>query len=102
MTNVIPLTPQSEVDTLPLTEKQERVWRFIRSCPRSPSYREMESRLGLGLAGLNETIAALKERGYVHYLPGRARSIVALNPNADLSQFSTADLMAELERRALG
>jgi hypothetical protein len=42
---------------------------------------------------------ALKAKGYVHYLPGRARSIVALDPMHDLSGFSTSDLARELARR---
>ena len=86
--------------TLPLTPKQERVWRYIRSCHRSPTYEEMSRALGLANRGqLNRTILTLKEKGYVSYTPYRARSIVALDPAADLSSFPTAALMAEIERR---
>jgi SOS-response transcriptional repressor LexA len=88
--------------TLPLTAKQERVWRYIRDCERSPTYREMERDLGKGTGALSEVIAALKEKGFVTYTPNRARSIVALNPIADLSSYPTEALAAELARRLGG
>jgi len=84
--------------TLPLTPKQERVWRYLRSCDRSPTYREMERDLRAG--NLNLTIATLKEKGFVAYVPGRARSLVAVEPGVTLAAFSTAALEAELKRRA--
>lgn len=85
---------------MPLTEKQERVWRYIRSCARSPTYDEMMRALGgRGRGRLNDVIVSLKERGFVTYIPGRARSIVALDPRADLASFPTEMLAAELARR---
>lgn len=85
--------------TLPLTAKQERVWRYIASCKRSPSYAEMERDLGMGRGGLNRSVVVLKEKGYVTFLPNRARSLVALDPHRDLACVPTEALQAELERR---
>ena len=85
--------------TLPLTAKQERVWRYIRAAERSPSYREMERDLGYNIVRLNDVIVALKEKGFVTYIPRRARSIVALDPQQDLSSYPTEALAAELHRR---
>lgn len=84
---------------LPLTAKQERIWRYIKSCESSPTYREILRDLGDTSTGrLNEAIVALKERGYVSYMPGRARTLVALDPS-DLARFPTDALKAELARR---
>jgi SOS-response transcriptional repressor LexA len=85
--------------TLPLTEKQERVWRYIKSCKRSPSYREMERDLGYNIGRLNDVVVTLKEKGFVTYIPKRARSLVALDPQVDLANVPTQDLVAELSRR---
>lgn len=88
--------------TLPLTEKQELVWRYIKSCERSPSYEEMARALGFSnKSQLNRLIVTLKEKGFVTYLPNRARSIVALEPSPVASAIPTAALIAELDRRGL-
>ena len=86
--------------TLPLTPKQERVWRYIRSCERSPTYDEIAAAIGTKNRGqLNRTILTLKEKGFVTYTPYRARSLVALDPQVDLERIPTALLAAELARR---
>lgn len=88
--------------SVPLTENQEKVWLFIKSCKRSPTYDEMVVGTGTPSKGrLNEIVRALKEKGYVDYLPYRARSIVALDPDKSLKQFKTSELLAELERRGI-
>jgi SOS-response transcriptional repressor LexA len=88
--------------TLPLTRRQEQLWRFIKSCDRSPTHQEMADAIGLKSRGqVNLMVVALKERGFVDYLPARARSIVALNPEEDLSLARTTELIAELERRGV-
>lgn len=88
---------------LPLTVKQEKLWRFIKSCERSPTYDEMARGMGLSSRGqINNTVVALKEKGFVDYIPNRARSIVALDPSARVSLITTADLAAELARRGFG
>lgn len=91
--------------TLPLTAKQEQLWRFIKSCERSPSYTEM----AMALYGhvhakgrINNLVCALKERGFVDYIPNRARSIVALEPPATAAFMPTTALMLELSRRGVG
>lgn len=91
--------------TLPLTQKQEQLWRYIKSCERSPSYTEMAVALygHVNAKGrINNLVCALKERGLVHYIPNRARSIVALEPSARVSVITTAELAAEIERRGFG
>lgn len=90
--------------TLPLTPNQERVWRFIRSCKRSPTYDEMAAALGYKNRGhLNRLIVALRERGYVTYRPYRPRTLVALDPREDpsLKDASIEQLMSELVRRGV-
>jgi SOS-response transcriptional repressor LexA len=83
-----------------LTPKQERIWRYLKSCERSPTYREMCDALGYRSVGkLNETIVDMRERGYVAYIPAKARTLVALNPEIGLADYSTKALEAELERR---
>lgn len=91
--------------TLPLTARQEQLWRFIKSCERSPSYTEM----AMAIYGhhnakgrINLLVCALKERGFVDYTPNRARSVVALDPPAHASSVPTAALLFELNRRGIG
>ncbi len=86
--------------TLPLTPKQEAVWRYIKACERSPTYREMERDLKCGVGRLNDVVVGLRARGYVTWKPGKARSLVALDPNLDLAAVPTEQLEAELARRA--
>jgi SOS-response transcriptional repressor LexA len=91
---------EADAMTLPLTEKQERLWRYIKSCERSPSYLEMATAMGLSSrSNLHTVVLALKKKGYVSYIPGLARTIIALDPDIDLTRFSTAELAAEIARR---
>lgn len=86
--------------TLPLTENQERLWRYIDTCERSPTFDEMAAAIGYrSKGGLGLMIRALEQKGYLRRTPGRRRAIVATNPNADLSVIPTAALAAELARR---
>lgn len=96
---------------LPLTVRQEQLWRYIRSCERSPTYSEMALALygNVNAKGrVNILISALKERGFVDYIPNRARSIVALDPPASTLSILTAAsatteaLLSELYRRGIG
>lgn len=89
------------METIPLTAKQERLWRYIASCERSPTYDEMAHALGYPCKGrrIVEVVTALERRGYIRRLHGCARTIVALDPERDLSRVPTEALMAELERR---
>lgn len=90
--------------TLPLTEKQERLWRYIKSCERSPTYAEMARDLGHKVKGaaIHRTVEALEAKGYVCRTRGRARSVIAIDPPANAPVITTAALMAELDRRGLG
>lgn len=86
--------------TLPLTENQERVWRYIASCERSPTYREIVEALGFkSTSQVNAIVETLRKKGFVHYVPLRARSLVALDPQTDLERVPTPVLAAELARR---
>lgn len=87
--------------SVPLTENQEKVWLFIKSCRRSPTYDEMMAGTGIARANLNAAVKTLKEKGYVDYLPYRARSIVAIDPEKSLKHFAVSELLAELERRGI-
>lgn len=88
------------MSALPLTEKQERVWLYIKSCDRSPTYEEIAQALDYkSRSNLHGTVVSLKERGFVTYKHGRARSIVALDPAPALTSFSTSQIVSELARR---
>lgn len=97
----------SKSRTLPLTARQEVLWRYIQSCEYSPSLDEMAKAIGAkAKSNISRLLVALKERGYVDYLPNRSRSVVALDPrkgrNPALGRISTVELEAELARRAAG
>jgi len=67
--------------TLPLTDRQEQLWRYIKSCERSPTFTEMRLALGLdSKSGVHRLVTSLEERGYISRIKNRARSIVALDP----------------------
>lgn len=88
------------MSALPLTPRQERVWRYIRGCDRSPTYQEMADALGFSSKSqLNPIVLALRERGFVTYIPWRRRTLRALDPRTDLASISTEALIAELKRR---
>jgi SOS-response transcriptional repressor LexA len=87
--------------TLPLTEKQEKLWRFIASCERSPSYAEMCEATGTSSVGsIGVMVKRLRDRGLISQRAGRWRSIVALAADrGTLEAWSDAELIAELECR---
>jgi SOS-response transcriptional repressor LexA len=88
--------------TLPLTAKQEQLWRFIQSCERSPSFEEMSLHMygrTTGKGAIHVLTQELERRGYLRRDPLRARSIVAVVPCVEMSHISTADLASELARR---
>jgi SOS-response transcriptional repressor LexA len=86
--------------TLPLTEKQERLWRFIASCERSPSYAEMCEAVGTrSIGSIGVMVKRLRERGLISQRAGRWRSVTALEPRGSLDAWSDAELIVELERR---
>jgi SOS-response transcriptional repressor LexA len=87
--------------TLPLTEKQEKLWRFIASCERSPSYAEMCEAIGTSSVGsIGVMVKRLGERGLISQRAGKWRSVVALDgERGTLDRWSDAELIAELEGR---
>lgn len=90
--------------SLPLTEKQEQLWRYIKSCERSPTYSEMARAVygSINAKGrINVLVCRLKERGFVDYIPNRARSIVALDPPTRPSSITTEALLLELTKRGI-
>lgn len=85
-----------------LTRKQRDLLTFIETCLATdgvcPSYEEMMYATGLkAKSGIHRLIMGLEERGLIRRLPNRARAIELVNP---LAQFSSAQLTAELARRA--
>ena len=91
--------------TLPLTENQEKLWRYIQGCDRSPTFEEMAVAMGMSCRGgqVSQIVDALEAKGYVRRIPYRSRSIVALDPEttSSLRHVKTSELMAELERRGM-
>lgn len=86
--------------TRPLTPQQERLWQYIRSCRRSPSYQEMADALGYKSKTTPYSIVQqLKRRGYLFSRPGSAHAVIAFDPGTDLSAVPTDRLRRELERR---
>jgi hypothetical protein len=85
--------------TLPLTKQQEKLWRFIKSCERSPTYDEMCVYMGIVKSGICRLINSLERKGFVRRDKWRACSVVALDPELDLANVPTPVLAAELARR---
>lgn len=44
-----------------------------------PNYDEIAAEMGIVKSGVHRMAVALKERGYITFMPGRARSIRLLN-----------------------
>jgi SOS-response transcriptional repressor LexA len=92
---------------MPLTERQEQLWRFIKGCQRSPSFQEMVDALGYkSKSRIHDMLNALERKGYITTIgqgPGgyrMARSIVANDgPRPDLAGYTTDELADELSRR---
>lgn len=90
--------------TLPLTERQEELWRFLKSCQRSPTYEEMAQALGYTCRGqrVADLVDALILKGFARKIKGGSRNIIPIDPNeAVLTTTPTSDLLAELERRGI-
>lgn len=87
-----------------LTEAQARLVAFLRQRQAQgdvmPSIREMKEHLGAAsTAGVVRLLNALEERGHIRRIPNRSRAIAVVDDNP-LAQFSSAELQAELDRRA--
>jgi DNA-binding MarR family transcriptional regulator len=93
---------------LPLTTRQEELWRFIASCERSPTYFEIRDALGYrAIAGIQRSLAKLEEYGFIRRVKNAKRSIELLRfPDGrklktfrGLADFTDEQLKAELSRR---
>lgn len=88
-----------------LTEQQEQLLRFLKSCDRCPTFDEMQAALGLkSKSGVHRLIGALEAKGFIRRMPGMARAIeVVPDPHlpTNLNAFSVADLAREARRRGL-
>lgn len=89
-----------------LTRQQADLLAFIKAYTAQhgvcPSYQEMQAAAGLkSKSGIPRMLAALEERGRIRRLHNRARAIEVVTRNS-LVGVSTADLLAELERRRPG
>lgn len=98
-----------------LTRKQSDLLEYLtfsQATGKSPSYEEMQNRLGLSSkSGVARLIQALEERGFIERLPNRARAIRVLaepkpyTPTAipvassALRKVSTVVLKREMEGR---
>ncbi len=90
-----------------LTTKQSRLLSYLTGYIEStggvaPSFDEMMSHLRINSRGtLFNRLRALEERGRIRRSPNRARAIEIVDVGP-LHTVSTADLIAELERRRVG
>lgn len=96
-----------------LTPQMARCLSAIRTLTRGgvpPSYAELQHHLGLtSLSHVSRLLSALKERGHVDFVVGRARSIRIIDQAPDLSKLSLAalwklesELKAEIGARLQG
>jgi SOS-response transcriptional repressor LexA len=81
----------------------EVIEQLIAEKGEGPSVRELQAALGLKSPGhVTEMLASLKERGWITYLPHKARSIVVVpQGGAPLGYQLPADLDARLRDHAL-
>ncbi|WP_324695464.1 hypothetical protein [Novosphingobium sp. RL4] len=90
-----------------LTTKQSRLLSYLTGYIEStggvaPSFLEMRDAVGLASkSGVHRLLASLKDRGRIRRAPNRARAIEIVDVGP-LHTVSTADLIAELERRRIG
>jgi SOS-response transcriptional repressor LexA len=88
-----------------LTQKQGALLDYLRAnCGSgrvSPSYGEIVAALGLaGKDSAHRLVHSLRERGYIDFLPGQARSIRLVEPDRDLHALSAIELRAYIAQAA--
>lgn len=90
-----------------LTEKQAELLAFIKAFQKanrgiSPSFEEMKEGVGLhSKSGVHRLVEALVDKGHIRRLHNRARSLEIVSERENsLAQFSTAEIINELARRA--
>lgn len=77
-----------------LTERQSDCLRFVRARRAAgmpaPSYSEISRHLGVNRSSVHRLVHALIERGYLRFLPNRARSIALVDQREKAEQPSAA------------
>lgn len=90
-----------------LTTQQSNLLTYLRRYMAStggvaPAFTEMMEAVGIvSKSGIHRLLKALEERGHIRRIPDRARAIEIVDVGP-LHTVSTADLIAELERRRIG
>jgi len=89
---------------IPLTAKQEELWRYLQSCERCPSFQQMADAVGVkSKSRIHALITGLEERGLVSRLKNRARAIsVHASPTPErtpLAHYTLGELLDEVGRR---
>jgi repressor LexA len=89
---------------IPLTAKQEQLWRYLQSRERCPSFQEMADAVGVkSKSRVHALITGLEERGLVSRLKNRARAIqVHYEPKPErtpLTMYTLGELLDEVGRR---
>lgn len=88
-----------------LTPAQSKLLKFIKEYQSEndgtcPTYREMMKAVGLGsTSGIHRLVTGLEKRGVISRFPRRQRTIQVHDEWRDLSQVSSAALIAEIEHR---
>ena len=88
-----------------MTPTQKRLWTYIKSCKRCPSFDEMQDAMGLhSKSGVFRLIESLEHKGYIHCARRsglRVHRGITINakPRPDLAGYRTEELANELERR---
>lgn len=90
---------------IPLTDRQQELLAYLRSCEQAPSFAEMRDAVGLtSKSGIHRLVTGLEERGFIRRVPDRARAIeLVKNPHLprSLGGFGTTELAREARRRGL-
>lgn len=93
-----------------LTTKEEALWRYIRSCERSPTFDEMREALNLhSKSGVHRLVCQLEKKGYISRVGNcsgnyrMARSLIAHDEprpeRSPLSLYTLNELLDEVGKR---
>ena len=85
--------------TFGLTKRQAQILKFIRehmaNDAPAPSYQEIANCTGSKSKGdISRILHALKERGHIDFLPGRARSLILIQSPEPVSASQAAEQAA--------
>lgn len=91
-----------------VTPQQDALLVYLREREETPSYSQMSRDLGLSKSGIHALICQLSDRGFVTFIPNRARSIRVIDdrPGPEgipqprpLAHYATNALIDEIGRR---